>query len=173
MNNKLFKKLSIDNCFIIIKQFNLYDITIPKNTIAYYSKYEKTWYFCTRFPRNYNGKAENVTLSVLWYDCTMRTIGDTMLKNCDVSIALYESWINASKPHTCKIYHEMTQKDYEQLMHQPSKKKKQTGGVRLSEKSDEYTTDNIQYKQNTLYAYYANLDNAKSGSASMIATSIR
>lgn len=167
---KNMKKLSIDNCYIVVNQFQLYDIIIPKNTIIYYNKYEKTWYFCTRFPRNYNGKAENVALSVIWYDCTMRTIGDTILKNCDISIALYTAFLNASKPKTCKIYHEP---NYEQLMYQPSKKKKQTGGVRLSKNSDEYTTDSIQYKQNTMYAYYANLNNAKSGKASMIATNIR
>ena len=150
---KNIKKLSCNNCYIVINQFNLYDVTIPKNTLAYYDKEESTWYFCTHFPKNYNGKAENVTLQVTWYDCEMRMIGNTMLKDCEISVALYTAFINASKPKTCKIYHEP---NYEKLMWQPSKKKKQTGGVRLSEKSDETITDSIKHRQRTSYEYYSN-----------------
>ena len=151
---KKLKKLSCGNCYIVLNQFNLYDVTIPKNTLAYYSKEESTWYFCIRFPKSYNGKAENVTLQVVWYDCELRTIGDAILKNCEISVALYTAFLNASKPKTCKIYCEP---NYERLMWQPSKKKKQTGGVRLSEKSNETITDSIKYRQRTSYEYYHNL----------------
>ena len=49
----------------------------------------------------------------------------------------------------------MTMRDYEKMMDHPRKKKSATGGVRLSEKTDEYTTDAVRYKQNSVYAYYS------------------
>lgn len=167
MNNKKIKSLLIPNCYIVVNQFSIYDLYIPKNAIIYNNKREKTMYICTHFPTKYNGKAENVRLNVSWYDYETRNIGTITIKN-HISTALYESWINASRPHTHKIHHEMTDKDYEKLMYQPTKKKKQTGGVRLSKNSDIFT-DGIKYKQNSVYAYYENLDNFKSGNASMIA----
>lgn len=166
MNIKSFKPLHDNNCYIAMVQSRLFDVTIPKYSIAYYHNKEHTLYICTHFP-NYTGKVENVRLNVLWYDLQMGTIGETTVQRCDVSIALYNAWLNASKPKTRKIYHEI---DYEKLMYAPPKKKKATGGVRLSEKTDAITLDSIKYKQNTVYAYYENLYDAKSGNASMIAS---
>ena len=153
-------------------QFSIYDITIPANCVIYNSVSENTLYICPHFP-DYAGKPENVNLRVIWYDYEMRTIGDTFLKNCDISIALFNAWINASKPHTRKIRHETTMRDYEKMMDHPRNKKSATGGVRLSAKSDEYTTDAVRYKQVTECAYWANLNNSKSGNASVVASSIR
>ena len=172
MNTKIFKKLSIDNCYINTMQFSIYDIIIPANCVIYKDTSERTLYICPHFP-NYAGKPENVNLRVIWYDYEMHTIGDTFLKNCDISIALFNAWINASKPHTRKILHEITMRDYEKMMDHPRKKKSATGGVRLSEKTDEYTTDAVRYKQVTECAYWANLNDSKSGNASVVASSIR
>ena len=172
MNTKIFKKLSIDNCYINIMQFAIYDITIPANCVIYNDTLESTLYICPHFP-NYAGKPENVNLRVIWYDYEMHTIGDTFLKNCDISIALFNAWIAASKPHARKIRHEITMRDYEKMMDHPRKKKSATGGVRLSAKSDEYTTDAVRYKQVTECAYWANLNDSKSGNASVVASSIR
>lgn len=169
---KLFKKLSIENCYINIMQFSIFDITIPANCVIYNDVRESVLYICTHFP-NYAGKPENVVLRVIWYDYEMHTIGDTFVKNCDVSIALFNAWIASSKPHARKITHKMTMRDYENMMKHDRKHKRGTGGVRLSEKSDEYTTDAIRYKQVTECAYWANLDDAKSGKASVVASSIR
>ena len=153
-------------------QFSIYDITIPANCVIYNDVSESTLYICPHFP-NYAGKPENVNLRVIWYDYEMHTIGDTFLKNCDISIALFNAWIAASKPHARKIRHEITMRDYEKMMDHPRKKKSATGGVRLSEKTDEYTTDAVRYKQVTESAYWANLSDSKSGNASVVASSIR
>ena len=172
MNTKIFKKLSIDNCYINTMQFSIYDITIPANCVIYNDTSERTLYICPHFP-NYAGKPENVNLRVVWYDYEMHTIGSTTIKNCDASIALFEAWKSASMPHARKIRHEMTMRDYEKMMDHPCKNKRGTGGVRLSEKTDEYTTDSLHYKQVTESAYWANLSNSKSGNASVVASSIR
>lgn len=154
MNMKIFKKLSIDNCYMNTMQFALYDITIPTNCVIYNDIQESTLYICQHFP-NYAGKPENVNLRVIWYDYEMRAIGDTFLKNCDISIALFNAWKNASKPHARKIRHEITMHDYERMMDHPRKKKSSTDGVRLSSRIDAQTTDAIRYKQNSVYAYYS------------------
>lgn len=172
MDKRIFKPLSIDNCYINIMQFSIYDITIPSHSIIYNDTSEKTLYICTHFP-NYNGKPENVNLRTIWYDYEMWKIGDIFLKNCDVSIALFYAWKIAGKPHSRKIHHEMTMCDYENMMKHPRKKKTTTGGVRLFSKLNEYTTDAIRYKQVTEDAYWANLENSKSGNASIVANSIR
>ena len=179
MNTKIFKKLSIDNCYINTMQFSIYDIIIPANCVIYNDTSESTLYICPHFP-NYAGKPENVSLRVIWYDYEMRAIGDTFLKNCDISIALFNAWIAASKPHTRKIRHEMTMRDYEKMMKHDRKKKSGSGGVRLSAKSDEYTTDSLRYKQVTEPAYWASMGigyNGRpctnSGNASVVASSIR
>ena len=41
------------------------------------------------------------------------------------------------------------------MMDHPRKKKSATGGVRLSSRIDEQTTDAIRHKQNSIYAYYS------------------
>ena len=172
MNDKIFKSLQYSNCYMNIAQFNIFDIIIPCNSIIYIDVCENTMYICSRFP-NYSGDAKNVILNVTWYDYEMHTIGTTTLKNCDASIALFEAWKSASMPHTRKIRHEMTMRDYEKMMDHPRKNKRGTGGVRLSEKTDEYTTDAVRYKQVTEAAYWANLNNSKSANASVVASSIR
>ena len=172
MNTKIFKKLSIDNCYINTMQFSIYDIIIPTNCVIYNDISEKTLYICPHFP-NYAGKPENVNLRVIWYDYEMHTIGDTFLKNCDIYIALFNAWINASKPHARKIRHEITMRDYEKMMDHPRKKKSATGGVNNKKKTDEYTTDAVRYKQVTECAYWANLNDSKSCNASVVASSIR
>ena len=172
MNKKIFKKLSIDNCYINTTQFSIYDIIIPANCVIYNDTSENTLYICPHFP-NYAGNPKNVNLRVIWYDYEMRAIDDTFLKNCDISIALFNAWKNASKPHVRKIRHEMTVRDYEKMMEHPRKKKSSTGGVRLSSRIDEQITDALRYKQVTECAYWANLDDPKSGKASIVANSIR
>ena len=172
MNNKIFKSLQYSNCYMNIAQFNIFDVTIPCNSVIYVDVCENTMYICPHFP-NYSGDAKNVILNVTWYDYEMHTIGTTTLKNCDASIALFNAWKSASMPHTRKIRHEMTMRDYEKMMDHPRKNKRGTGGVRLSEKTDEYTTDAVRYKQVTECAYWANLNDSKSGNASVVASSIR
>ena len=172
MNDKIFKPLQYSNCYMNTAQFNIFDVTIPCNSVIYIDVCENTMYICSRFP-NYSGDAKNVILNVTWYDYEMHTIGSTTLKNCDASIALFNAWKSASMPHTRKIRHEMTMRDYEKMMEHPRKNKRGTGGVRLSEKTDEYTTDAVRYKQVTECAYWANLNDSKSGNASVVASSIR
>ena len=172
MNDKIFNPLQYSNCYMNTAQFNIFDVTIPCNSVIYIDVCENTMYICSRFP-NYSGDAKNVILNVTWYDYEMHTIGSTTLKNCDASIALFNAWKSASMPHTRKIRHEMTMRDYEKMMEHPRKNKRGTGGVRLSEKTDEYTTDAVRYKQVTECAYWANLNDSKSGNASVVASSIR
>lgn len=172
MNSIIFKPLQYPNCYINMAQFNIYDMTIPQNSVIYIDTCEKTMYICTHFP-NYNGDAKNVVLNVAWYDLELQTIGATTFKNNTVSIALFNAWKNANKPHARKIHHELQFCDYENMMKHDRKKKSGSGGVRLSAKSDEYTTDNLRYKQVTECAYWANLNNSKSGNASVVASNIR
>ena len=172
MNDKIFKQLQYSNCYMNTAQFNIFDVTIPCNSVIYIDVCENTMYICSRFP-NYSGDAKNVILNVTWYDYEMHTIGTTTLKNCDASIALFEAWKSASMPHARKIRHNITMRDYEKMMDHPRKNKRGTGGVRLSEKTDEYTTDAVRYKQVTESAYWANLNDSKSGNASVVASSIR
>lgn len=165
---KIFKKVS-KHCCINAIQFNLCGISIPANSIIYKSDEEKTMYICSKFPRNYHGKTSSVILNVVWYDWELRQVGSTTLKNCPISEALYNVWVNINKPQSRlnPVY------DYEKMMDHERRKKSGTGGVRLSKKSDEYTTDNLRYNQVTESAYWANMHNAKSGNASIIASSIR
>ena len=179
MNNKIFKSLQYSNCYMNTSQFNIFDVTIPCNSVIYIDVCENTMYICSRFP-NYSGDAKNVILNVTWYDYEMHTIGTTTIKNCDASIALFEAWKSASMPHVRKIRHEMTMRDYEKMMKHDRKKKSGSGGVRLSAKSDEYTTDSLRYKQVTEPAYWASMGigyNGRpctnSGNASVVASNIR
>lgn len=171
MNNKIFKPLQYTNCYINTAQFNIYDMIIPQNSISYIDTCENTMYICSYFP-NYSGSAENVILNVVWYDYETRTVGITTLKNCDASIALFEAWKSASKPHARKITHNITLRDYESMMKHDRKKKSGSGGVRLLQNC-EYTTDNLRYKQVTESAYWANLSNSRSGNASVVASNIK
>lgn len=172
MNQNIFKPLSENGCFINICQFSIFDVTIPSHCMIYNSVFESTLYICPHFP-NYAGKPENVILRVIWYDYEMHAIGNTIIKNCEVSVALYNAWLNASKPKSRRIRHEITMRDYERMMDHDRKHKHGTGGVRLSKKSDQITTDSLRYKQGTEAAYWANLNNSKSGNASVVASSIR
>ena len=88
MNDKIFKSLQYSNCYMNTAQFNIFDVTIPCNSVIYIDVCENTMYICSRFP-NYSGDAKNVILNVTWYDYEMHTIGTTTIKNCDASIALY------------------------------------------------------------------------------------
>lgn len=153
MNNNIFKKLK-NNCYINIKQFNIYDITIPSHCVIYNDTQDNTLYICTHFP-NYAGKPENINLHVVWYDYKFHTVGDAYIKNCEISIALFNAWKNASKPRSRKIRREITMHDYEKMMEHTRKKKSATGGVRLSSRINEITTDNLRYKQNSIYAYHS------------------
>ena len=172
MNDKIFKPLQYSNCYMNTAQFNIFDVTIPCNSVIYIDTCENTMYICSRFP-NYSGDAKNVILNVTWYDYEMHTIGTTTIKNCDASIALFDAWKSASMPHARKIRRNITMRDYENMMKHDRKKKSGSGGVRLSAKSDEYTTDSLRYKQVTESAYWANLSNSKSGNASVVASNIR
>ena len=168
IKNNIKKLVNTDNCYIVMRQFQLYDVIIPRLSICYMDKQDTTIYFCTRFP-NYNGKSHNVILNVIWYDWTACTIGNTTIKN-DVSIALYNAWKNASEPRTRKIHHELSYNDYKNMMKHDRKKKKGSGSRSTN---SEVFTDGIRYNQITQYAYYENLENYKSGRASMIASNIR
>ena len=71
-------------------------------------------------------------------------------------------------------------RDYQNMMKHDRKKKSGSGGVRLSAKSDEYTTDSLHYKQVTEPAYWASMGigyNGRpctnSGNASVVASNIR
>ena len=173
MNDKIFKPLQYSNCYMNTAQFNIFDVTIPCNSVIYIDVCENTMYICSRFP-NYSGNAKNVILNVIWYDYEMHTIGTTTIKNCDASIALFNAWKSASMPHARRIRRNITMRDYENMMQDCIRRKKSgSGGVRLSAKSDEYTTDNLHYKQVTESAYWANLSNSKSGNASVVASNIR
>ena len=179
MNDKIFKSLQYSNCYMNIAQFNIFDVTIPYNSVIYIDVCENTMYICSRFP-NYSGDAKNVILNVIWYDYEMHTIGTTTLKNCDASIALFDAWKSASMPHARRIRRNITMRDYENMMKHDRKKKSGSGGVRLSAKSDEYTTDSLHYKQVTEPAYWASMGigyNGRpctnSGNASVVASNIR
>ena len=130
MNTKIFKKLSVDNCYINIIQFSIYDITIPANCVIYNDTSERTLYICPHFP-DYAGKPENVNLRVIWYDYEMHTIGTTTLKNCDASIALFEAWKSASMPHARRIRRNITMRDYENMMKHDRRHKGGGGGSRI------------------------------------------
>ena len=170
MNDKIFKSLQYSNCYMNTAQFNIFDVTIPYNSVIYIDVCENTMYICSRFP-NYSGNAKNVILNVTWYDYEMHTIGTTTLKNCDASIALFNAWKSASMPHARKPQQTI---NLNSMMQDCIRRKKSgSGGVRLSAKSDEYTTDSLHYKQVTESAYWANLSNSKSGNASVVASNIR
>ena len=179
MNDKIFKSLQYSNCYMNTAQFNIFDVIIPCNSVIYIDVYENTMYICSRFP-NYSGDAKNVILNVTWYDYEMHTIGTTTIKNCDASIALFEAGKSASMRHARRIRRNITMRDYENMMKHDRKKKSGSGGVRLSAKSDEYTTDRLRYNQVTEPAYGASMGignngrpGTNSGNASVVASNIR
>lgn len=172
MYNKIFKPLQVEGTYINLCQFRIYDLIIPSHCIIYNAVEEKTLYICTRFP-NYGGRAENVELHVSWFDYEMHTIGDCVLKNCEVSIALFNAWRLASCPKAHKIVHHLDMHDYANMMRHSRAKKKGTGGVLINERVESMTTDAIGYKQVTEYAYHENMRNSRSGNASVVASSIR
>lgn len=158
------------NCFISIKQFALLGITIPARSIM--CKEESTLYICNRFP-NYEGDAKNVILNVAWYDFLTGTIGSTTIKNCNVSISLFNAWIKYNKPEALPIKHKLNMHDYQNMMKHSQKKKKGSSGVRLLKNSENCTTEKLKYKQVTEAAYWCNLYETHSGNASVVAQSIR
>lgn len=166
-----------NNCYITTKQFKLRDITIPKNTIAYYAQNEGVIYFCAHFPR-YNGKAQNIFLRVAYFDFAMRQVNECVIQNCVASVSLVNAWKSASMPHAQKPQQTI---NLNSMMQDCIRRKKSgSGGVRLSAKSDEYTTDSLRYKQVTEPAYWASMGigyNGRpcinSGNASVIASNIR
>lgn len=163
MNKKLFKPLAHHNCYLTSKQFRLFDVIIPKNCVVYCAPKEKTLYFCLKMPR-YNGAAKNAILHVLWYDYEAHTIGDTIISNCNISIAMVESWNEACRPHERKIYQG---ENYEQLMKHDRKKKSQTGGRRLYADASNCVTNSISFNEHTELAHWCYRP------ASLVASSIR
>ena len=165
------------NCYITTKQFKLRDITIPKNTIAYYAQNEGVIYFCAHFPR-YNGKVQNIFLRVAYFDFAMRQVNECVIQNCVASVSLVNAWKSASMPHAQKPQQTI---NLNSMMQDCIRRKKSgSGGVRLSAKSDEYTTDSLRYKQVTEPAYWASIGigyNGRpctnSGNASVTASNIR
>ena len=176
MNNNIFslvyKVKSTQNltCMLINAPIKIAGEIFPKNTMLCYDSKNRIVYFCTHFPK-YQGAAKNVILHVAWYDCDLCEIGGTILKNCPVSIALFKAWNFVNTPRTKRVH---INNDYENMMQDCIRKKKHgSGGVRLSAKSNQYTTDALRYKQVTESAYWEHLEHFKSGNASVVASSIR
>ena len=169
MNEKI-KKLRRSNCYLTTAQIHLHDIILTTNTVIYYESASNIVYFCSKFPKNYKGKPCNIILHVHFYDFDTHELGATTLRNCEVSRELYGAWLDSSRPKPRKIVHE---EDFEKLMKCDNRKKKSTtGGVRLMKDVDE-CVDFIRYRQVTYYAYIANMNDSRSGSASVVASGIR
>lgn len=153
-------------CLCATRQFYIYDESFPAGTFIYYDRENRTAYFCTHFP-NYNGNPANVTLNLIWYDLDLHEIGSTVLKRNYVSNALFKSWKMTGCPRIGRVYSEC---NYERMMSHERKKKAGTGGTRITKYVPE---SRMQYKQVTESAYWANLNSAKSGNASVVAAGIR
>ena len=165
MKNKIFKPLRTGNCFIALTPFSLCGEKFPKNTIVHLSQKERTMYICKNFPQNYMGKLSKIILEVSWYDMDTKILGETTIKNCDVSKNLYSAFVNCGKPQMGKI---QEVPNYEKLMEHTKKKKKASGRPM----SNHAINDSMRYNQNTVYAYWENLDSRESGNASIIASRI-
>lgn len=181
MNTELFDPV-IENVYRLKKQYCFIDCVFPKNTLIYFDY--NTMYLCDHYPAKYKGIPDNLILNFTWIDLGTQFIGHTTIKGGTIcedlwlaysSLGTKELAKNDTQNLRCpeKICHELTADDYKNMMRHDRRKKSGSGGVRLSAKSDEYTTDALRYNQVTESAYWANLNNSKSGNASMIASNIR
>lgn len=160
-----------NNCYLVTDQFWLAGFPIKKGSIAFLES--GILYFCDSFPKKYAGSMARLILRVNCYDGDTRVITADIMRGNTVTYALYSGWIKAGRPTAQKFKRDLGMRDYEHMMDHDRKKKRGTGGVRLSAKSDEYTTDSVHYKQVTECAYWENLNNSKSGNASVVASWIR
>lgn len=159
-----------DNVYIALSQIQLVGIAVPKHAIIYKNEYEHTLYICTHFPKNYAGRAKNVRLLCQYYDYMTYESNTVELCHNVMAARMFKAWENAFKPRAKSVYHEP---DYSALMKHDRKRKNGSGGVRLNAYNDTICTEQIKYKQVTEAAYFANLNNAKSGNASVVASGIK
>lgn len=155
-------------CFLSTTPIELEGITLPINTGVCIDKKARIAYFCTKFP-NYRGSAKSVLLLVICYDMDTHIVTSTTLQGCKESIQLFNAWVNAGKPRIEKLQ----SVSYENMMKQSLRRKKKSsdGVIPINESNDlQY---GIKYNQITEAAYLYNLVNPKSGSASLVASSIR
>ena len=168
---RLFKNIQ-DNVSISLYQFTLIDTVFPVGTYVYTDRKNRIAYLCTRFPRSYHGMPSRVILNVTWYDFDTHFLGSTTLQNCKESLALFKAFQSNNGLNAGRVVREFSDSDYENFMRHERRHKRGTGGVILGKNCGQ-TTDNLHYKQVTESAYWANLDNMKSGNASVVASSIR
>lgn len=171
MDKKLFKNIT-PSVAVSQYQFTLIDVTFPVGTYVFTDRKNKIAYLCTHFPKNYHGKRDNIILHVTWYDLESRLLGVTTISHCRESRELFAAFQANNEKTTGKIRHELNDADFENMMRHERRKKSGTGGVILGKFCGQ-TTDNLRYKQVTELAYWANLDNARSGNASIVASSVR
>lgn len=142
-----------ENCYMVTDQFWLAGVPIKKGSIAFLES--GILYFCDSFPKKYAGSMARLILRVNCYDGDTRVITADIMRGNTVTYALYSGWIKAGRPTAQKFKRDLGMRDYAAMMDHERRKKSQTGGVRLSARIDEQTTDGLRYKQNSVYAYYS------------------
>lgn len=153
--------------YIAKSSFTVNGRSMPKNTIVVYDG--DCMYMCVDFPRTYAG--ENPRLWVSVYDIDARRLDDPQVMQNAVTRKLWKCFVGKGRKRP--YYGDTT--DYAHEMRSAIRKRKNSSGgvVMYAAKERNDLQERIEYKQITSYAYWENLNNAKSGKASVVASRIR
>ncbi len=121
-------------------------------------------YICVRMPRNYSGNRP--MLSVWSYN------EHTKFWECDlyrnkITEIMWKFWAKSGRPKIRRDF--LSDDEATEMMKTYSRKKAGVG----SRDRKNVINNPVAYNQVTEYAYWANLDNARSGNASVVAANIR
>lgn len=147
--------------YILQRDKKICDKNFPAGSIIIID--ENNIYICENLPCNYKG--DNPFLTIWTYnECT----GFWEKEICRNSITkmIYDAYIKAGKPQRNKYF--LSDIQTEGIMKKENIRHKKGSGRRINNST---INNPVRYKQVTQYAYYANLDNCKSGNASVVAAS--
>lgn len=169
MSKKYFKEyVHTYKTYILRKSKTIADKTFPANSIVVIDEYHNYWhesydmYVCCNLPHTYKGDNPVLTVFVL---SEGETSWDCMTIQNHITKRLFKAF-TYNKRRMAKFGKlEVSDSAAAELMKAEHKKKKSVGGKIYTNQ----ITDSIGYNQLTEYAYWANLDNAKSGCAALSA----
>ena len=137
-------------------------VLVDQYTSSFSSGYEI--YVATKIPASYKGKNPLLTLHV-YSDCTGSW--ETDIFRNKISLKIWDAYLKHNKPEIDQNF--VTDQDAANMMRHDRKHKSGSGRRDFVNT----ITDSMRFKQVTELAYWENLNNSKSGNASVVAAHIR
>ena len=155
---------------------------VRKKSFMVFDENDSMIYFIMRFPYE-----RHTSIKALWYDVTRNNCGTITFSYGNIHMTTREKWLysillscvkTGDFPEQCRpcnsiIATTLKQPDYSRMMQDVIRRHKHGTGGQIIMRHPENDLGNLRYKQNTEVAYWANLNNIKSGNASIIASNIR